>query len=145
VASLLLAGGVHLIYFSCKPMFAPKLAEKNLFGRGEYYLGMTAGAIRFACMLLALMALMNSRVETPEELAKDEQFQKDNFSDIRFPTYGQLQQDVLFRSYSGNFVRSKLKPVVIAPVIPKTALEVKTNAPKSTNMIAEISLQQAKK
>jgi hypothetical protein len=144
-AYLLLAGIVHLIYVLFKPVFTVKLVEKNPFGRAEFYLGMTAGAVRFACMLLAGMALMNSRVETEAELAKTEKFQKDNFSDIRFPTYGQFQQDVLFKSLSGNLVRSNLPSILIASVAPAPLLHGETNAPKNNKMIAEIPIQPAKK
>jgi uncharacterized membrane protein required for colicin V production len=144
-AYLLLAGMVHLIFFLLKPMLATKLLEKNPFGRGEFYLGMTAGAVRFACMLLAGMALMNSRVESEAELAKTEKFQKDNFSDIRFPTYGQFQQDVLFKSLSGNLVRSNLNSILIASVVAAPSPKAETNAPKSNKLIAEIPVQPAKK
>jgi uncharacterized membrane protein required for colicin V production len=137
-AYVLIAAGVHLICLWFKQMFAAKLVEKNLFGRAEFYLGMTAGATRFACMLLAGMALMNSRVVTDAELAKTEQFQKDNFSDIRFPTYGGFQREVLFKSYSGNWVRSHLASVVIAPEAPPPLPQLKTNAQKNNSMIAEV-------
>ena len=144
-AYVLIAAGVHLICLWFKQMLGVKLVEGNYFGRAEFYLGMTAGAVRFACMLLAGMALMNSRVETEAELAKTEKFQKDNFSDIRFPTYGQFQQDVLFKSLSGNLVRSNLPSILIASVAPAPLLHGETNAPKNNKMIAEIPIQPAKK
>jgi len=116
VAYLLIALGVHLIYLWLKQLFAEKMVEKDPFGGAEFYLGMMAGIVRFACMVLVVMALMNSHVESQAELAKTEKFQKDNFSDIRFPTYGEIQQDVLFKSFSGYLVESNLKPILIAPI-----------------------------
>jgi uncharacterized membrane protein required for colicin V production len=140
-AYLLLAVGVHVIYVCLRQMFTVRLVEKNVFGRAESYLGMTAGATRFACMLLAGIALMNSRVVTDAELAKTEQIQKDNFSHIRFPTaYARFQRDVLFKSYSGNWVRSNLQSVVMAPVI-----QVETNVAKTNKMIAAVPSQPVKK
>jgi hypothetical protein len=59
---------------------------------------------------------MNSRVGTQAELAQMEKFQAAWFSDIRFPTYGEFQQDVLLKSFSGKWVESHLKPVLIASV-----------------------------
>jgi uncharacterized membrane protein required for colicin V production len=140
-AYLLIAAGVHLIYFSIKLSLGPKLIEMNFFGRSEFYLGMMAGGARFACMLLAGMALMNSRIATEAELANTEKFQKENFSDIRFPTYGGLQQDVLIKSYSGKLVRTKLKSVLIATEVPKgtndgTNTLSGTNTLKKSKMIA---------
>jgi len=144
-AYVLIAAGVHLIYLWFKQMFAVKLVEGHLFGRSEFYLGMTAGAVRFACMLLAGLALMNSRVETEAELAKTEKFQKDNFSDIRFPTYGQFQQVVLFKSFSGNWIRSNLQSALIASAVPEPAPQPKINAQKNTKMVADVSVPPAKK
>jgi hypothetical protein len=144
-AYVLIAAGVHLICLWFKQMLGVKLVEGNYFGRAEFYLGMTAGAIRFACMILAGLALMNSRVVTAEELASTEKFQKENFSDIRFPTFGQFQQDVLFRSFAGNWVRSNLKSVVMNPVAPPPPVKLETNAPKNGKMIADISAPPVKK
>ena len=115
-AYLLIAAGVHLIYLWFKQMLAAKLVEKDPFGRAEFYLGMMSGIARFACMLLFGLALMNSHVATDEDLAKNEKFQAANFSDIRFPTYGELQHDILVKSVTGSFVESKLKTVLIASV-----------------------------
>jgi uncharacterized membrane protein required for colicin V production len=115
-AYVLIALGVHLIYLWFKQMLAAKLVEKDPFGRAEFYLGMMAGVVRFACMLLVAMALMNSHVETAAELAQTEKFQEAWFSDIRFPTYGEFQQEVLFKSFTGNLVESNLKSVLIASV-----------------------------
>jgi len=115
-AYVLIAAGVHLIYLWLKQMLAEKLVENDPFGRAEFYLGMTAGVVRFACIMLAAMALMNSKVKTAADLAQTEHFQADNFSGIRFPTYGQLQQDVLFKSFTGSFVETKMKAILITSV-----------------------------
>lgn len=142
-AYVLIAGGVHLIYFVAKLSLGAKLVGMNIFGRSEFYLGMVAGGARFACILLAGMALMNSRIATESELANTEKFQKENFSDIRFPTYGGFQQDVLVKSYSGKLVRSKLKSVLIATETPGT--NAGTNTLKNSKMIAAIPSPSAKK
>jgi uncharacterized membrane protein required for colicin V production len=115
-AYLVIAIGIHLIYKWFQQMFAERLVEKDPFGRGEFYLGMMAGVVRFGCMLVVIMALMNSRVGTAAELAQMEKFQADWFSDIRFPTYGEFQQDVLRKSFSGQWVESHMKPALIASV-----------------------------
>jgi uncharacterized membrane protein required for colicin V production len=150
-AYVLIASGVHLIYFTFKQLFGAKLVERNVFGHAEFYLGMAAGATRFACMLLAGMALMNSRIATEAELAKTEKFQKENFSDIRFPTYGGFQQEVLFKSCSGSLVRSHLKSVLIASAPAPTEPQLGTNETKTNNvlktnqMIAAVPGQLSKK
>jgi uncharacterized protein YdbL (DUF1318 family) len=106
--------------------------EKDPFGRAEFYLGMMAGVARFACILLFLMALMNSRVASATELAQTEKFQAANFSDIRFPTYGEVQQDVLFKSFTGSLVESNLKTMLIASVS-----SVNSGPPKKSQTMAQ--------
>jgi uncharacterized membrane protein required for colicin V production len=144
-AYLLIAIGVHLIYLWLKRLLAERLVKKDLFGHSEYYLGMIAGFLRFGCVLLAGMALMNSRVATAAELAESEKFQAAWFSDIRFPTYGEFQQDVLFKSCAGNFVESNLKPILIASVSSEPAPKSETIAQKSNKIIDDILSQNAKK
>jgi uncharacterized membrane protein required for colicin V production len=144
-AYLLIAGGVHLIYLWFKQMLAEKLVESDPFGRAEFYLGMASGVVRFACILLAVMALMNSHVTTAAELAKTEHFQADNFSGIRFPTYGQVQQDVLFKSFTGSFVESKMKSVLIASINLGTPPKKQTLAQMRSQTLDDIVIQPGKK
>jgi uncharacterized membrane protein required for colicin V production len=136
-AYLLIALGVHLIYRWFKQMLAEKLVEKDPFGRGEFYLGMMAGVVRFGCMLVAGMALMNSRVASAAELVQMEKFQADWFSDIRFPTYGEFQHDVLIKSFSGKWVESYLKPVLIASVNSGSARPAPTSPTSPSDTIAQ--------
>jgi hypothetical protein len=144
-AYLLIALGVHMIYLWFKRMLAEKLVKKDLFGHGEFYLGMVAGFVRFGCMLLVGMALMNSRVATAAELAKTEKFQAAWFSDIRFPTYGEFQQDVLFKSCTGSWVQSNLKTVLIASEISAPSPKSETIAQRSNKIIDDILSQTVKK
>jgi uncharacterized membrane protein required for colicin V production len=137
-AYVLVAAGVHLIYLWFKQMLAAKLVEKDPFGRSEFYLGMMSGVARFGCMLLVGMALMNSHVATAADLAATEKFQAANFSDIRFPTYGELQQDILFKSFTGKLVQARLKTVLIASVDTGPPRKGPTMAQKSNQTIDEI-------
>ncbi|HEX4119557.1 MAG TPA: CvpA family protein [Verrucomicrobiae bacterium] len=116
LAYLMIGFGVHLVYLWTKHLIQQKLVGSDLFGRAEYYFGMIAGMVAFACMLIVACALMNSRIYTRAELASDEKAQSDAFSDIRFPTFGSIQQEVLFQSYSGCLIRTNLHSVLIASV-----------------------------
>jgi hypothetical protein len=55
-----LALAVWMVFYILKRIFVPLLTGSNFFGSGEYYLGMFSGMIRFACMLLAALALLNA-------------------------------------------------------------------------------------
>src|ERR1039457_6826904 len=67
---LLLAFVVVLVFMVLKRLLGNRKAENNLFGSGEYYLGMLSGMIRFACMLLAVLALLNAPFYTAADIIK---------------------------------------------------------------------------
>jgi uncharacterized membrane protein required for colicin V production len=116
-AYLMIAAGVHLICLWLRRMLGVKLAEWDLFGPREYFLGMLAGTARFACIMLFVLALMNSCLvpaAQPVAMTKSRKMK----TGLRFPTYGELQQDVLSNSFSGNWVQANLQPILIAAVQP---------------------------
>src|SRR6185295_20194295 len=51
---------VMLLFVAVKRALGGKLLGSDLFGGAEYYLGMGSGLIRFACVLLVGMALLNA-------------------------------------------------------------------------------------
>jgi uncharacterized membrane protein required for colicin V production len=118
-AYVLIAFGVHLVYLWVKHVIHQKLIGTDMFGRGEYYFGMIAGMVHFGCMLILVCALMNARIITKAERAKTEKVQSEAFSDIRFPTYGSIQQAVLFESYTGGLIETNLNSIMIATVAAK--------------------------
>lgn len=137
-AYILIGFGVHLVYLWVKRAVGEKLVGSDLFGRSEYYLGMLAGVIRFACILIAFCALMNSRIVTQAELARTEKLQADNLSDIRLPTFGTVQQDVLFKSFTGHLVMDNLQPVLIASTTPTPKKKSDTIAQRNEHLIDEV-------
>jgi uncharacterized membrane protein required for colicin V production len=82
-----------------------KLIGSDTFGSGEYYLGMTAGAIRFTCILMVFLALLNAKLYSPQQLEAEEKFQARWFEGIRFPTVGTTQHAVFKKSFVGRAVR----------------------------------------
>jgi uncharacterized membrane protein required for colicin V production len=127
-AYVLIAFGIHLLFIWIKESIGEKLVGSDLFGSKEYYLGMAAGTIRFACMLIALVAIMHARIYTAAELADMEKFQKKNFEDIRFPTYESIQHAVLSESYTGNLIEDHLHKILISSA---------TGSTNSTETIAQ--------
>ncbi|MGD0816088.1 MAG: CvpA family protein [Verrucomicrobiota bacterium] len=113
-AYVLIGFGINLLFMWLKQSVGEKLTGSDLFGRSEYYLGMLAALVRFACMVVVLCALMHSRVYTTAELAETEKVQKKNFEDVRFPTYGSFQHSVLTESYTGRLIVDHLPMVLIA-------------------------------
>jgi uncharacterized membrane protein required for colicin V production len=73
---LLLAFVVFLLTGIPKHKFADRLAVSNFFGASEFYLGMLSGVVRFACILLAALALLNAPFYNEEEILKQSDYDK---------------------------------------------------------------------
>jgi uncharacterized membrane protein required for colicin V production len=107
------------IFSYLRPRLGEKIVESDFFGRGEYYMGMAAGAFRYACIILVLFALFNARQYTPQEIKDENAFQESNFGDIRFPTLITLQKAVFEKSMTGFLSRTYLGPLLIQPTVPE--------------------------
>ena len=94
--------GVKVFFSWIRKIVGEKLVSNDLFGGAEFYLGMLAGAVRFGCVLLVILALLHAKNITSEQLAKQAKMQKDNFGDISFPTFGSVQHDIFYGSLSGS-------------------------------------------
>jgi uncharacterized membrane protein required for colicin V production len=98
---VLLAMVVRLVFSIVKRFVGEKIVGSDLFGRFEYYFGMVAGAVRYACIYVFLLSFLHAPYYTPEMLAADAKSQEMNFGDIRFPTLGTLQTSFFQNSASG--------------------------------------------
>lgn len=66
---LLIALVVWIVFIYVGRWLKPKLEHSSVFGSGEYYLGVVAGTVRYACMVLFALALLHAPYYTPEEIA----------------------------------------------------------------------------
>ncbi len=96
-----------------------KLVGSDVFGNAEYYLGMVAGAVRYSCILLVVLAFLNARYYSPEEIYANAAYQEANFGMQFIPTMAGLQQEVFQRSCVGSMVRQYLPMVLIRPTAPE--------------------------
>jgi len=113
VAALLI-----LCFFALfKHSLGGKLLGSDIFGRSEYYLGMGSGLVRFGCILLALLALLNSRYFPPAEVKAMENFQNDVYGSNFFPTWHSAQEVVFEKSMSGPLIREYLGFLLIHPTL----------------------------
>ena len=117
---LVIALAVKITFSFIKRTFGEKIVEKNFFGSAEYYLGMGAGAVRFACVFLFFLNLLHAKYISPEEIAAEAKYQEKNFGDISFPTLGSMQQEVYKKSFTGRTVHRYLTPVLITPTASTT-------------------------
>jgi hypothetical protein len=107
---------VILVLFSIvRKRLAPKLVGTDVFGRGEYYLGMLSGMVQFGCMLLMSLALLNARAFTPAELKALEQYQEAAYGSSVFPNLHSFQAAVFERSLFGPWIQQELSFLLIEP------------------------------
>jgi Uncharacterized membrane protein, required for colicin V production len=111
--------GVLLAFTFVKRGLGGKLIGSDIFGGAEYYLGMGSGLIRWTCMLLAALALLNARYFSPAEVKAMEAFQDDVYGSNYFPTLHSVQAAVFERSLVGPWIRNHLGFFLIKPTTPE--------------------------
>jgi len=126
---LLLAFGVWLVFVVLKKIFVPRLTGSNIFGSGEYYLGMFSGMIRFACMIFFLLAMLNAPVYTQAEILAHQAYVKRWFGGGVYggnyiPDLQTVQESVFKKSFAGPYIKEYLGTLLIniaPPEPPKPA------------------------
>jgi hypothetical protein len=120
MAYLFIAFGLALFFALLKHWLGDKLTGSDLFGRYEYYSGMLSGLVRFACMLIVLLAIMHSRIVTRAELDSINAQMHKNLEDIHPPRYiyGSIEQAIFFHSFSGKVVQEDLSDLLIPTITP---------------------------
>jgi uncharacterized membrane protein required for colicin V production len=112
-AYLITAIGIKVLFVLIRRMTGEKLVTRAVFGNLEYYLGMGAGVVRFACILLFGLALMNAQQYTKAEIKAKLEHQQDWAGSIYFPPFGVIQQAVFEESMTGRAVRQFLSAQLI--------------------------------
>ena len=100
--------------------FGGKVVGSDAFGGAEYYLGIFSGVVRFACMLIFGLALLNARLFSQVEIAERNQFVKQNFDSDFFPSLFQVQDNVFKESLSGPVIQKNLDFLLIKPAFPES-------------------------
>jgi uncharacterized membrane protein required for colicin V production len=130
---------LRLFFAWIKHLAGEKLVAGDVFGGGEYYLGMAAGAVRFACYILVGMARLNADYVSPEQMAADARMQQDNFGDISFPTIGRIQQTVFKGSASGELVKTYLgHELIVTSASDKSTRSIETLRSRRQRLIDEV-------
>jgi len=118
LAYLALAAVVFLFFTILKHQFAEKMVKSNFFKGSEYYLGMLAGLVRYACVLMFVLALLNARVYTPAEIAQATAYDQKNFGGglyegNYFPHLFQVQAAVFKDSFVGSRIKDNAGMLLI--------------------------------
>jgi uncharacterized membrane protein required for colicin V production len=118
-----LALATWLVFYVLRGIFVPRLTGSNFFGGGEYYLGMISGMIRFTCMLVAALALLNAPFYTTAEIKAHNAYVQRWFgggmySGNYFPTVENIQEQVFKTSLTGPYLKNYLGTLLIDTVPP---------------------------
>jgi len=116
VGTALLILGIFALF---KHQLGDKLVGSDFFGRSEYYLGMGSGLVRFSCVLLTFLALLNARLFTRGEVRDEEAFQNEVYGSHYFPTLHTIQATVFEQSLSGVWIKNHLGFFLIEPTKPQ--------------------------
>lgn len=137
-AYLAIAFAIYILFLWIKQNFSERLTGSDSFGSAEYYLGAFSGFLRFACIVVMVVAFVHSRVYTASELAATDKAQSKDFEGIRFPTYGSVQHAILAESLTGKLLQTYLHRLLITTGPPVARAQTETIAKKredSINMI----------
>lgn len=97
-----------------KKSLGGKLIGSDVFGGAEYYLGMCAGAIRYTCMLIAALALLNAPYYTAQEVAAMHAYNNDVYGGSYWPGLQSVQQEVFKESFVGTLIKKRASILLIA-------------------------------
>ena len=81
---------------------------------------MGSGLVRFGCMLLAALALLNARYFSPTEVRAMEARDIDIYGSDFFPGLHSLQTTVFDRSLTGPWIKENLGFLLIKPTQPES-------------------------
>jgi uncharacterized membrane protein required for colicin V production len=114
VAYLALAFVVFIVFKIIKESFAEKLVKSDFFKDAEYYLGMFAALLRYACVMIFVLALLNAPVYTSADISAQMASDQKNFgggagssfSGSYFPHLFQIQAAVFKDSFIGPRIKN---------------------------------------
>jgi uncharacterized membrane protein required for colicin V production len=139
IAYLGIAFLLAVVLNKIQALVGDKLIGNDFFGGGEYYLGMISGVARYACMVVFLLAFLNARIPTADEVKKFNARTEDLGPAQVNPM--KIHRQILLESYTGRVVRGHLSQFLIAPAAVTPAAPpkpVETIAVRKQRMLDEI-------
>jgi uncharacterized membrane protein required for colicin V production len=120
LAYLTVALLVFLIFSGIKKVLAPKLTGSNLFGSNEYYFGIPSGIIRYFCITIFVLALLNARFYSEAEIQARAAYNnrwygggESGFSGNLFVDLPTVQKSVFKNSFCGAQIKKHLDCLLI--------------------------------
>lgn len=118
---LLIAIAVFLIYSFIQRRLKPRLEGSNAFGSSEYYFGMISGAVRYTCIVIFALAMLNAPHYTQAEIQSAKAYSNRwfgggmaGYSGDFFPTVSETQASVFKDSVAGPFIKDNLSILLVS-------------------------------
>jgi uncharacterized membrane protein required for colicin V production len=109
---LIIAFVVFLVFSFLKRIFKERLGGNSFFGSSEYYLGMISGFIRYACILVFSLALLNAPYYSAAEIQAKKDYNArwfggglKGYSGNYIPDLQSVQESVFKNSMAGPFIK----------------------------------------
>ncbi len=116
----LIAGLVFIIFGFIKKAFKEKVSGSNAFGSSEYYLGMISGIVRYACLIIVFLAVLNAPVYSAAEIQAKKEYNNrtyggglQGYSGDFIPSVDELQDSVFKKSLLGPQIKNNLAVLLI--------------------------------
>ncbi|MGB0583139.1 MAG: hypothetical protein ACPGVU_25935 [Limisphaerales bacterium] len=94
---------------------ASEWKEADWFGKTEYPLGVLGCMIKYFCIVLTVMSLLNANYYTSEMIRRDREWQIEEFGSALFPSFTMLNNTVFNTSFSGPPLKKTFEGWAILP------------------------------
>lgn len=115
------------IYSFPAKMFREKVSGSNAFGSGEYYLGIISGMVRYACITLFFLALLNAPYYSPADIAATKAYNNrwyggglKDYGGNFIPSVADVQDGVFKNSIMGPPIHNYLGAMLIQSAAPSS-------------------------
>lgn len=119
-----------VVFTALRRKFNPKLEGSSFFGGHEYYWGVLAGSVRYLCLVLVALALLNAPRYSAADIAADKAYNNrwygggmKDFNGDFIPTVYEVQDNIFKESLLGPLIKDNLSVLLInsTPATKKTA------------------------
>ena len=119
-AYLAIALAVYAIFSFIKGRLREKVEGSNAFGSNEYYLGMLSGTVRYACIIVFFLALLNAPVYSQADIQSQKDYNNkwfggglQGYSGDFIPSINEIQGSVFKDSLLGPQIKNNLGMLLI--------------------------------
>jgi hypothetical protein len=119
---LIIALVILIVFVVLRRKFNPKLEGSSVFGGNEYYWGIPAGMVRYACMMLVALALLNAPLYSQADILAAKAYNNrwyggglNGYSGDFIPSVDELQTAVFKQSLLGPLIKENLSLLLINP------------------------------